>query len=44
MFFSDVVRFDNTYSWMKAKTVSYLIEVVAPEAAEEIELMESTYL
>ena len=28
--FSDTVKFDNSYSWTKGKSVSYLIEVLEP--------------
>ena len=29
--FTDVIRFDNTYSWMKSKKVYYNIEVLEPD-------------
>ena len=30
--FSDVLRFDNTYSWRKDKEISYLVEVFEPDS------------
>lgn len=32
--FPDVVRFDNTYSYLRSKTIKYLIEVLEPELEE----------
>lgn len=32
--FSDVVRFDNTYSWSRSKTIHYAVEVLEPELGE----------
>lgn len=31
MYISDVIRFDNTYSWARGKTMQYMIEVLEPE-------------
>ncbi len=32
-YISDTVHFDNTYSWMRSKQISYLVEVLEPSAA-----------
>ena len=32
--FSDVVRFDNSYSWVRTKKLFYLIEVIAPDISD----------
>lgn len=32
---SDVLRFDNTYSYMHAKKVSFTVEVLLPDKASE---------
>jgi len=37
-----VVKFDNSYSWMKAKKVWYFIEVVEPDTSQELSKAEST--
>lgn len=38
-----VVEFDNTYSWMNPKKVSYLIEVLVPDlSGSELERIDST--
>ena len=34
LFVTDVVRFDNTYSWTRSKTVHYSIEVLEPSKDE----------
>ena len=34
----DVVRFDNSYSWMSSKKLSYLVEVLTPDNAANDEL------
>jgi len=31
------VQFDNTYSWVSPKKVSYLIEVLVPDAGKELQ-------
>lgn len=33
--FADVLRFDNTYSLLHAKKVSYTVEVLLPDKASE---------
>ena len=33
---SDVVRFDNTYSWTRSKKLFYLIEVLEPDTEAPI--------
>lgn len=33
-----VIRFDNTYSWMTAKKVSYSVEVLDPDHTKEVEI------
>lgn len=35
---SDILRFDNTYSLMHAKKVSYTVEVLLPDKASEEKL------
>lgn len=30
----DVLRFDNTYSWTKAKRLHYLVEVLEPDTMD----------
>lgn len=36
-FLADVVRFDNTYSWTRGKTVHYTIDVLEPDEGEHYE-------
>jgi len=31
LFFTDVVRFDNTYSWTRAKEVYYSVQLLPPD-------------
>jgi len=31
LLFTDVVRFDNTYSWTKAKEVFYTVQLLPPD-------------
>lgn len=31
LLFSDVLRFDNTYSWTRSKQVLYSVEVLVPD-------------
>lgn len=33
--FADVLRFDNTYSLMRAKKVRYTVDVLLPDRASE---------
>ncbi len=37
----DVLRFDNTYSWMTAKQLSYQIEVLEPDKFSGIHISPS---
>lgn len=37
---SDVLRFDNTYSFIHAKKVSYTVEVLLPDKASEEKLQQ----
>jgi hypothetical protein len=40
---TDVVRFDNTYSYFRSKKISYLIEVLEPDTVEvEIHTFDKT--
>lgn len=41
---ADVLRFDNTYSLMHAKKVSYTVEVLLPDKAsqDKIQSLEAT--
>lgn len=32
----DIINFDNSYSWVTAKKLSYLIEVVAPDNLKDL--------
>lgn len=34
IFQTDVVRFDNTYSWTRSKTIHYTIDLLEPEKGE----------
>ena len=38
IFFSntDVLRFDNTYSWVNSKKIYYTLEVIEPSGLEDI--------
>ena len=33
---SDTMKFDNGYSWLKSKKISYMIEVLPPADMEEL--------
>ena len=35
-FIADVAYFDNTYSWVSSKKLSYLIEVLEPTSEMEV--------
>jgi len=35
-----VVRFDNTYSWVNAKKVAYLIDILPPDQENELQITE----
>lgn len=34
----DIINFDNSYSWVTAKKLSYLIEVVAPDNLKDLDV------
>ena len=40
-FVTDVVVFDNTYSWTRSKTVSYNIDILPPEDSTVVEDLDS---
>ena len=42
LYISDVIRFDNTYSWARGKTIQYLIEVLEPEDGLSVSKSESS--
>jgi len=37
-----IVQFDNSYSWLNAKKVSYLISVIVPDAGKDLQYIDST--
>ena len=32
MYFSDILQFDNSYSWVNSKTVHYEVELLEPDS------------
>lgn len=34
MYVADILRFDNTYSWARAKKIHYLVEVLEPDTED----------